>query len=67
VATRGHPLAEVEGAYRKAAAQTEQLRKRRNTLIREAVAGGMRKAEVARLTGLGRGRIGQIVNDNREE
>jgi hypothetical protein len=61
-----HRLTDLERQYVRDTERAETSRQRRNLAIREAVAGGMRKAEVARLTGLGRGRIGQIVNDRKE-
>lgn len=51
----------AEAAYRAAFQRSEQRRELRNEAIRRAVAEGMSKAEVARVTGLGRARIGQIV------
>lgn len=51
--------AEAEAAYRAAYAEAERLRHLRN----EAIRGALRRhthAEVARVTGLTRGRVGQI-------
>lgn len=54
-------LAEAEAAYRAAYAEAERLRKLRNRLLREALADGTRPVDLARQTGLTRGRIAQIT------
>jgi hypothetical protein len=51
----------TETAYRKSAERTEAFRLKRNQAIREAVANGTPQAQVARITGMTRGRISQIV------
>lgn len=53
-------LAEAEAAYRAAHAEAERLRKERNRLLRQALKAGARPADVARESGLTRGRIAQI-------
>lgn len=53
-------LAEAEAAYRAAHAEAERLRLERNRLLREALQAGARPVDLARETGLTRGRIAQI-------
>jgi hypothetical protein len=54
-------LRRAEAAYRAAFRRAEERREARNRAVRQAVKAGIRQAEVARITGLGRARIGQIV------
>ena len=56
-------LRKAEDAYRAAFARSEAQRQARNEAIRQAVKAGVRQTEVARITGLGKARIGQIVHD----
>jgi len=55
-------LRRAEAAYRTAFARSEQKREARNEAIRAAVANGMSQVEVARITGLGKARVGQIIH-----
>jgi hypothetical protein len=59
-------LRKAEDAYRAAFERSEAKRQARNEAIRAAVAKGMTQVEVARITGLGKARIGQIVNNGGE-
>lgn len=52
----------LENEYRAARDKTERLREQRNAEIRKAVQGGAKQAELARETGLTRGRIAQIIS-----
>src|SRR5262245_51047316 len=52
-------LRRAQSAYQGAARRTESKREARNAAVREALAAGWSHAEVARVTGLSRGRIGQ--------
>lgn len=54
-------LVAAETAYRKAAERAEVMRVRRNQLVREAVEGGERPADIARALGLTRARVTQIA------
>jgi DNA-binding NarL/FixJ family response regulator len=53
-------LRRAQAAYEAATRRTETKRAERNTAVREALAAGWTHAEIARVTGLSRGRIGQI-------
>jgi hypothetical protein len=57
-------LRKAEAAYRAAFGRSEAKREARNEAVRRAVASGMPQVEVARITGLGKARIGQIVHDS---
>lgn len=54
-------LQKVGRAYERAAARAEQLRQERHVAVLQALAEGMSQAQIARATGLTRGRINQIV------
>jgi len=54
-------LKDAEAAYRAASAVAEQAREARNAAVRDALADGQTHAQVARETGLTRGRIGQMA------
>jgi transcriptional regulator with XRE-family HTH domain len=54
-------LRRAQSAYQGAALRAESRREERNAAVREALAAGWSHAEVARVTGLSRGRIGQIA------
>jgi DNA-binding NarL/FixJ family response regulator len=54
-------LRRAQAGYEAAARRTESKRAARNTAVREALAAGWTHAEIARVTGLSRGRIGQIA------
>lgn len=57
----------AEEAYRAEVIKTDIARKRRNNAIRDAVHdGGLKNTEVAKLTKLGRARIGQIIKSPKE-
>lgn len=56
-----HQLSEAEKGFRLVADEAEKLRERRNQLIRAALASGLTHAQVSEVTGLTRGRIGQIA------
>lgn len=59
-------LIRAEAAYQAAVHKAEARRNMRDNLIRQAVAeGALTQADVARATGLTRGRIAQITNDER--
>jgi hypothetical protein len=51
----------AQAAYEAAVRSTESRRQERNAAVRAALARGCTHAEVARATGLSRGRIGQIA------
>lgn len=55
-------IRKLEKEYRAAHERSERLREKRNDEIRKAVQAGAKQAELARETGLTRGRIAQIVN-----
>ena len=55
-------LARTERTYRTATARAEEARAVRNAAIRQALTQGMTHAQVSMLTGLSRGRIGQIAS-----
>jgi hypothetical protein len=54
-------LRRAQAAFDAAAARAEATREERNMAVREALATGLTHAEIARATGLSRGRIGQIA------
>lgn len=54
-------LQQAERAYRSATRRAEQAREARNAAVCEALAEGMTHAEIARATGLTRGRVGQLA------
>lgn len=51
----------VEIAYRSASTNVRELRAQRSAAVRAALASGMTHAEVARILGVSRGRVGQIA------
>jgi hypothetical protein len=53
-------LAEAEEDYRNARSAVDAKRQRRNELVKEAIAAGMSHSQIAKATGLTRGRIAQI-------
>jgi DNA-directed RNA polymerase specialized sigma24 family protein len=55
-------LQEAEAAYRAAFARAEELRQKRNRLVREAIAEGWTHARIAEATGLTRGRVNQLAH-----
>ncbi len=55
-------IRKLEKEYRAARAKTERLREQRNEEIRKAVQDGAKQSELARETGLTRGRIAQIIS-----
>lgn len=66
-ATRVPPVShekirKLEKEYRAARDKAERLREQRNGEIRKAVQDGAKQAELARETGLSRGRIAQIIS-----
>lgn len=54
-------LRKAEARYQRASRRAEEAREARNEAIQGAVAGGLTHARVAEITGLTRGRIGQIA------
>jgi hypothetical protein len=54
-------LRKAEARYQRAFARAEQARGERAGLIREALAEGWTHARIAKATGLTRGRIGQMA------
>ena len=59
-------LRSTQAAFEAAAGRAEAKREQRNTAVRAALAAGLTHAEIARVTGLSRGRIGQIAQDRPE-
>jgi hypothetical protein len=57
-------LRNAEVAYRLAAADAEKARLERNRVVRQALQEGWTHADIARATGLTRGRVGQIAMQN---
>jgi hypothetical protein len=55
-------LLKAQAAYEAAVRRTESRRQQRNAAVRAALATGCTHAEIARVTGLSRGRIGQIAH-----
>lgn len=53
-------LRDAERRYQRSADRTEELRRERNALVREALAAGWTHARIAELTGLSRGRVNQL-------
>jgi DNA-binding NarL/FixJ family response regulator len=53
-------LRRLERAYQTAAAKAEAKRQERNTAVAEALAAGMTHAQIAKATGMSRGRVGQL-------
>jgi len=60
VTDREKNLRRVERAYRTAAAKAEAKRQERNAAIRDALAAGLSHAQIAKATGMSRGRVGQL-------
>jgi DNA-binding NarL/FixJ family response regulator len=60
VAERVENLRRLERTYRAAAAKAEAKRQERNAAIAEALAAGMTHAQIAKATGMSRGRVGQL-------
>jgi hypothetical protein len=54
-------LRRAQAAFDAAASRADARREERNATVREALAAGWTHAEIARETGLSRGRIGQIA------
>jgi|688.fasta_scaffold136609_1 hypothetical protein len=54
-------IRDLEERYRAARDEAESLREARNEAIRKAVQEGAKQTEIAKETGLTRGRIAQIV------
>jgi transposase len=54
-------LRNAEARYQRAFARYEQAREARNAAVTQALAEGMSQAQIARATGLTRGRINQIT------
>jgi hypothetical protein len=54
-------LRQAEATYRAAADRAEHAREARNAAVRQALAEGWTHAQIAEVTGLTRGRIGQIA------
>jgi hypothetical protein len=54
-------LRKAEARYQRAFARSEQLRRERNALVLEALGAGWTHAQIAKATGLTRGRIGQLA------
>jgi hypothetical protein len=54
-------LRRAEAAYQASFRRTEKLRQERNAAVTRALEAGMTHAEVAAITGLSRGRIGQLA------
>lgn len=54
-------LCDLEKCYQHVHKQAERARQERNAGIREAVEDGWTHAEIARATGLTRGRVGQLA------
>jgi hypothetical protein len=61
-AAEGKVLAQVERFYRQAVADAEKSRERRDWHIRAALSAGWTQTQVADVTGLTCGRIGQIAS-----
>jgi hypothetical protein len=59
-------LSEVAQAHERSAAQTEELRQRRNALMFSAARDGKTQAQIARAAFLTRGRVGQIMMGREE-
>jgi DNA-binding NarL/FixJ family response regulator len=60
VADRTKHLRHLERAYQTAAAKAEAKRQERNAAVAEALTAGMTHAEIAKATGMSRGRVGQL-------
>lgn len=56
-------LKAAERRFQRARSAYDLARLARNEAVREAVAEGVRQADIARATGLTRGRIAQIVSE----
>ncbi len=56
--TTTETLKQTEAAYKAAFAASEIVRERRNALVRQAAEEGVKHAEIGRITGLSRARIG---------
>jgi DNA-directed RNA polymerase specialized sigma24 family protein len=52
----------AEAKLRRARSSYERARQQRNEAVRQALAEGMKPADIARATGLTRGRIAQIAS-----
>jgi transcriptional regulator with XRE-family HTH domain len=59
-------LRRAQAAFDAAARRADARREERNASVREALAAGWTHAEIARETGLSRGRIGQIARARRQ-
>jgi hypothetical protein len=60
IAEREKNLRQLERAYQTAAAQAEAKRQERNAAVRAALDAGMTHAQIAKATGMSRGRVGQL-------
>jgi CRP-like cAMP-binding protein len=56
-------LRRAEARYQRAFRRSEQAREERNRLVREALADGWTHARIAEVTGLTRGRVGQLAQN----
>jgi hypothetical protein len=54
-------LRKAEARYQRASRRAEELRRERNALILEALEAGWTHAQIAKVTGLTRGRVGQLA------
>lgn len=60
-------LRKAEAAYRAASRRAEAKRLERNQAVRAALKAGMTHAAIADITGLSRGRIGQIASGTSQD
>lgn len=54
-------LRDAEARYRRACQRAEALRLERNAMVLEALNAGWTHAQIAKATGLTRGRVGQLA------
>jgi hypothetical protein len=59
-------LRHAEASYRDASARAEEFREKRNEVVLAALKDGWTHAQVAEITGLTRGRIGQIATSGKD-
>lgn len=57
-------LRRAEARYMRATARAEEARAERNRLVLQALAAGWSHSRIAELTGLSRGRISQLSDNN---
>jgi DNA-binding NarL/FixJ family response regulator len=62
---RAVALRELAYALKEAEHERDEILKSRDEMVREAVADGMKQAEIARILGLTRSTVWQIVHDDR--